>query len=71
MANKIVILDRGNEFLAEFKELMVKDYGITVKPITARNPQANTILERVHQTIGNIIRTFFRVQEMILDDDNP
>ena len=65
-----VILDRGNEFLAEFKELMVKDYGITVKPITARNPQANAILERVHQTIGNIIRTF-RVQEMVLDDDNP
>ena len=65
-----VILDRGNEFLAEFKELMVNDYGITVKPITARNPQANAILERVHQTIGNIIRTF-RVQEMVLDDDNP
>ena len=65
-----VILDRGNEFLAEFKELIEKDYGILIRPITTRNPQANAILERVHQTIGNIIRTF-RVYEMVLVDENP
>ena len=65
-----VILDRGNEFLTEFKELIEKDYGIPIKPITTRNPQVNAILERVHQTIGNIIRTF-KVNEMVLDDDNP
>jgi len=52
-----IILDRGNEFLAEFKTLIKDDYGITMKPITAQNPQANSILEHVHQTIGNIIRT--------------
>ena len=46
------------------------NYGITVKLITSRNPQANSILERVHQTIGNIIRTF-KVQDMVLDDENP
>jgi hypothetical protein len=33
-------------------------YGLKLKPITTRNPQANAIIERVHQTIGNIIRTF-------------
>ena len=65
-----VILDRGNEFLAEFKALIEEDYGIPIKPITTRNPQANAILERVHQTIGNIIRTF-KINEMVLDDDNP
>ena len=75
MANQIplpekVILDRGNEFLAEFKELIEKDYGILIRPITTRNPQANAILERVHQTIGNIIRTF-KVNKMVLDDENP
>ena len=43
-----VIMDRGNEFLAEFREMIINDYGITVKPITSRNPQANAILERVH-----------------------
>ena len=62
-----VIVDRGNEFLAEFNTIIQADYSITVKPITSRNPQANSILERVHQTIGNIIRTF-KVQDMELDD---
>ena len=65
-----VIVDRGKEFFAEFKTMMSKDYDIKVRPITARNPQANAILERVHQTIGNIIRTF-KVQNMVLDDVNP
>ena len=38
---------------------MIKnDYGIKVKPIMTRNLQANAIVERVHQTIGNMIRTF-------------
>ena len=34
------------------------DYGIAVKSITSRKPQANSILERVHEIIDNIIRTF-------------
>ena len=49
---------------------MEHDYGIKVTPITTRNPQANSVLERVHQTIGNIIRTF-KIQNMKLDDDDP
>ena len=40
-----------------------------VNPITSRNPQVHAILERVHQTIGNILRTF-KVQNMVLDDEN-
>ena len=43
-----------NEFLAEFGEIIINDYGITVKSITSRNTQANAILERVHQTIDII-----------------
>ena len=38
--------------------------------ISIRNPQANVIVERVHQTIGNIIRTF-KIQEMDLGYENP
>ena len=64
-----VIMDRGNEFLAKFREMIINYYSITVKPITSRNPQANAILEQVHQTIGNILRTF-KVQNMVLDDKN-
>ena len=50
--------------------MMQDDYNITVRPITTRNPQANAILERAYQTIGNILRTF-KVQNMVLDDINP
>ena len=46
------------------------DHGIKVKPIMSRNPQANSILERVHQTISNIIR-ILKVQDKVLDDENP
>ena len=34
------------------------DYGLKRKPKTTRNPQSNAIIERIHQTIENIIRTF-------------
>ena len=34
------------------------------------NPQANAMIERVHQTIGNIIRTF-ELQENYLDEEDP
>ena len=37
---------------------MANDYGIPCNLISVRNPQANAIVERVHETIGNIVRTF-------------
>ena len=63
-----VISDRGGEFMAEFKQELENGYGITKKTITTRNPQANAILERVHQTLGNIIRTFSFED---LEEDDP
>jgi transposase InsO family protein len=33
--------------------MIKEDYGVKAKPITVRNPQANAIVERVHQVIGN------------------
>ena len=52
-----VVVDCGNGFLAEFKTMIQANYVITVKPITSRNPQPNSILGMIHQIIGNIIRT--------------
>lgn len=52
----IVILDRGTEFMGDFTRMMQEDYSVKKQPITARNPQANSIIERVHQTIGQMIR---------------
>ena len=65
-----VVLDRGREFMAEFTTMLQNDYGIKKKPITTRNPQANAIIKRVHQTIGNILRTL-HIQESQLDKDDP
>jgi transposase InsO family protein len=66
-----VIFDRGSEFMGhDFQNMITNDYGIKKKPISARNPQANAIIERVHQVIGNIIRTF-ELQENYLDEDDP
>ena len=65
-----IIYDRGSEFLAEFATMVQNDYGIRKSPCTSRNPQANSILERVHQTMGNMVRTM-EVAEKDLDEDNP
>jgi transposase InsO family protein len=53
-----IVYDQGREFMAEFAEMIEFDYGIKKKPITTRNPQANAIIERIHQTLGNMLRTF-------------
>eukprot|EP00957_Ditylum_brightwellii_P016087 1211650-Ditylum_brightwellii.AAC.1 len=53
-----VLLDRGTEFIAEFTEMIRRDYKVTKRPITARNPQDNGVVERIHQTICNMLRTF-------------
>ena len=52
------MFDRGTEFMAEFAKMCENDYGLKRKTITTRNPKSNAIIERIHQTIGNIIRTF-------------
>ena len=50
---------------------MVKnDYGLICKPITTRNPQSNAVLERIHKTIADIIRTH-QLNEIELDEDDP
>jgi transposase InsO family protein len=63
--------DRGSEFIgADFQKMIKNDYGIKGKPITVKNPQANAIVERVHQTIGNIVRTF-DLENNYLDEEIP
>ena len=53
-----IVFDRGTEFMAEFSKMCHNDYVLKSKPIATRNPQSNAITKRIHQTIGNIIRTF-------------
>jgi len=65
-----ITYDRHGSFVGKEFQSMLDDYGIKRKPITVRNPQANAICERVHQVIGNIIRTF-ELQTNYLDEDDP
>jgi hypothetical protein len=51
------VLDNGGEFIGwEFQELLER-CGIKDCPTTSRNPQGNAVCERMHQTVGNVLRT--------------
>jgi hypothetical protein len=48
--------NNGNEFKLNFKYLCVT-YGIKCNPNTIKNPQANAILECLHQALAQILQT--------------
>eukprot|EP00957_Ditylum_brightwellii_P071792 5457125-Ditylum_brightwellii.AAC.1 len=56
--------------MAEFTEMIASGYGAKKKPIIGRNPQANIIIERIHQTIGNMMRSF-EVHDTNIDKKDP
>jgi transposase InsO family protein len=64
-----VIHDNGTEFSTEFLELL-DSYGIQSKCTTVKNPQANSTLERMHQVLGNNLRTL-ELENRRLDDVDP
>ena len=66
-----MIYDCSSEFKAEMTQMLKADYGIKVKAVTTCNPQANAIVERVTQTIGNMIRMFELYDNDGIDDDDP
>jgi hypothetical protein len=49
---------------------MCKNYGTQKKYSTEYNPQSNSIIERIHQTLGNALRTF-ELEEQELDEKRP
>ena len=51
------IHDNGGEFTGwEFQRLL-EQASVKDVPTTSRNPQANAICKRMHQTVGNVLRT--------------
>ena len=49
--------DNGGEFTGwEFQQLLTQ-FGIKDVPTTSRNPSSNGICERMHQTVGTVVRT--------------
>jgi hypothetical protein len=51
------IHDNGGEFNGFVFQELLESWGIKDVPTTSRNPTANAICERMHQTVGNILRT--------------
>ena len=57
-----IIYDQGGEFTGfHFQEMCARNQ-IHTHPITAKNPQANSVCERMHQTVGNALRTLQTLQ---------
>ena len=67
-----ITYDQGGEFLGhEFKNTLIEnEYGIKNKPVSPKNPQANAIIERLHQVFGNLVRTY-NLQETYVEDADP
>ena len=64
-----IIYNNGSEFKLNF-EYLSETYGIKRKPTTVKNPQANAILERLHQVLGQMLRTSeLDTAETITPDD--
>jgi hypothetical protein len=63
------ITDNENECLGTKFQEIFRSYGVQPIHTTIKNPQANFV-ERVHQTLGNMIRTY-ELENFEFDYDNP
>ena len=50
--------------------MIEQEYGIKTNPASSENTQANEIIERIHQVLGNIIR-YFNLNDTYVDDSDP
>jgi hypothetical protein len=48
--------DQGSEFVGHCFQTMLDERNVVHRPTTVKNPQANAICERLHQTAGNASR---------------
>ena len=49
--------DRGGEFIGQEFQWLLNMFSVKDVQSTAKNPQSNSICERMHQTVGNVLRT--------------
>jgi cleavage and polyadenylation specificity factor subunit 1 len=61
--------DNGGEFKSVFRALC-HQFGLKEKPSGEYNPQSNGVLERMHQTLANALRTF-ELEQRELDPVDP
>jgi hypothetical protein len=49
---------------------MCDNLGIKGRPTTSYTPQGNSIIEKIHQVMGNMLRAF-EIEEIELDPEDP
>jgi hypothetical protein len=52
-----VVTDNGPEFVGHEWEFMLMDWGIKKTHISSNTPTANAVIETVHRTMGQVLRT--------------
>jgi len=52
-----ITMDKGREFAKEVSKTLTNKYGIKRKIVTCHNPQSNSMIERCHKTLHNMIRS--------------
>ena len=69
------IHDNGSEFISQEFQDLLKYHGIKDVTTTVKNPQANSVIERVHLTIGAMLRAMLieaqRQRAVLLTTDVP
>ena len=63
-------MDEGNEFAGKVSAALKQQCGINRKNVTTRNPQSNGMFERIHQVVGNMMRTRAICRSKDLDEDS-
>ena len=61
--------DNGSEFKDVFSATC-RNYGVKEKHSTSHNPQSNGVIERIHQVVGNSLRTF-QLESANLTENDP
>ena len=65
-----VVYDNGSEFLGyNFQELL-DSYRIEGQPTTVKNPQANSLIKRLHGPLRDQLRSITFAGENLTDDLN-
>ena len=59
---KHCVIDQGSEFVGFPFKRMLQCHGISGHPTTSNNPQANSLCENMHQTVGNTLRAMVIMQ---------
>lgn len=56
------VYDQGGEFTGHPFQRVLATHNIRRHPISSKNPQANSICERMHQAVGNTLRALYTLR---------